>query len=295
MEVSSINHYLSDDDATYELFKSLQQQDKALAQQCYELVQGLLIQHGEYDLCLGYLGDPQSAFERIRQSWERMKAWEDQQAATRQQRVGQLEAMAKTNALFANGPVPFLPELPKFADSHFVEQTCQLIEILVGAGQSAEAEKIRDEAVAALNEPRLLSAVRDAEEKTQKQNVGQPSGAFPDDAGQTVAGLPPVVVETFPVSGARDVAPGETEIRVRFSKEMTDGSWSWSTAWENSTPESDGPPHYLDDHRTCVMKVRLEPDRTYAWWLNSEKFKNFTDQASRPAVPYLLIFQTRQN
>ena len=97
------------------LFQSLQQQDKALAQQCYELVQGLLIQRGEYDLCLGYLGDPQTAFERIRQSWERMKKWEDQQAATRQQRVEQLEAMARTNALFANGPVPFLPELPKFA------------------------------------------------------------------------------------------------------------------------------------------------------------------------------------
>jgi multisubunit Na+/H+ antiporter MnhB subunit len=115
------------------------------------------------------------------------------------------------------------------------------------------------------------------------------------DLGQTVAGLPPVVVETFPVSGARDVMPGITEIRARFSKPMADGSWSWSTAWQDSTPESVGPPHYLADQRTCVMTVRLEPGQTYAWWLNSEKFKNFTDQAGRPAVPYLLIFQTRQN
>jgi hypothetical protein len=43
------------------------------------------------------------------------------------------------------------------------------------------------------------------------------------------------------------------------------------------------------------MKVRLEPGRTYAWWLNSDKFKNFTDLAGRPAVPYLLIFQTKPN
>ena len=43
------------------------------------------------------------------------------------------------------------------------------------------------------------------------------------------------------------------------------------------------------------MKVRLEPGRTYAWWLNSDKFKNFTDRVGRPAVPYLLIFQTKQN
>jgi len=115
------------------------------------------------------------------------------------------------------------------------------------------------------------------------------------ETGRILAEQPPVVVETFPVSGARDVAPGITEIRVRFSKPMAAGSWSWSTAWENSTPESAEPPHYLADQCTCVMKVRLDPGRTYAWWLNSNKFKNFTDQAGRPAVPYLLIFQTRQN
>jgi hypothetical protein len=116
-----------------------------------------------------------------------------------------------------------------------------------------------------------------------------------DTAGQILAEQPPVVVETFPVSGARDVAPGETEIRVRFSKPMADGSWSWSTAWGNSTPELVGPPHYLADQRTCVMQVRLEPGKTYAWWLNSEQFKNFKDRVGQPAVPYLLTFQTKPN
>jgi hypothetical protein len=115
------------------------------------------------------------------------------------------------------------------------------------------------------------------------------------DHAQTVTGLPPVVVETWPVSGVRDVEPGIVEIRVRFSKEMADGSWNWSTAWENSTPESIGEPHYEADHRTCLLQVKLEPWRTYAYWLNSEKFQNFTDRAGRPAVPYLLIFQTKPN
>jgi hypothetical protein len=110
---------------------------------------------------------------------------------------------------------------------------------------------------------------------------------------QTLFEQPPVVVETFPVSGARDVPPGEAEIRVRFSKPMTGGSWSWSTAWENSTPEFIGKPRYEADGRTCVVKVKLEPGRSYAWWLNSDKFKNFTDRAGQPAVPYLLIFQTK--
>jgi len=126
-------------------------------------------------------------------------------------------------------------------------------------------------------------------------NAPPVSSQTEEDSGQIFAEQPPVVVETQPVSGARDVAPGIAEIRVRFSKPMADGSWSWSTAWQDSTPESIGEPRYGPDHRTCVLKVKLEPGRTYAWWLNSEKFHNFSDQAGRPAVPYLLIFQTKQN
>jgi len=109
----------------------------------------------------------------------------------------------------------------------------------------------------------------------------------------TVANQSPVVVETWPVAGAHDVPPGPMEIRVRFSKPMTADSWSWSTAWENSTPESAGNPHYLNDGRTCVLPVKLAPGTTYGFWLNSEKFRNFTDRDGRPAVPYLLMFSTK--
>jgi hypothetical protein len=128
-----------------------------------------------------------------------------------------------------------------------------------------------------------------------RYKLAQSTNSSAEIAAQTLAEQPPIVVETFPVSGAREVEPGVTEIRVRFSKPMADGSWSWSTAWQDSTPESVEPPHYLADQRTCVMKVRLDPGRTYGWWLNSEKFRNFTDQAGLPAVPYLLTFQTQQN
>jgi tetratricopeptide (TPR) repeat protein/predicted Ser/Thr protein kinase len=143
-----------------------------------------------------------------------------------------------------------------------------------------------------LDDPRLKSAVSDAEEKIRGQKA---KAVSVNDAILLLAEQPPVVVETYPLSGAQDVAPGETEIRVRFSKTMADGSWSWSTAWEDSTPELVGKPHYLDDHRTCVVKVRLERGKSYGWWLNSEKFKNFRDRAGQPAVPYLLTFQTKSN
>jgi RNA polymerase sigma-70 factor (ECF subfamily) len=103
---------------------------------------------------------------------------------------------------------------------------------------------------------------------------------------------PPVVVRTAPVAGSTDVDPSLTEIRVTFSKPMQDGSWSWSTWGEENYPEGTGEPRYLPDGRTCVLPVKLQPDKFYAIWLNSDKFHNFKDDTGRPAVPYLLTFVT---
>ncbi len=118
------------------------------------------------------------------------------------------------------------------------------------------------------------------------------SGVAIENAGPPFASLPPVVVQTSPVSGARDVAPGVVELSARFSKEMADGSWSWCTAWENSMPEIVEESHYRTDHRTCVIKAKLEPGKTYAAWLNNGDFNNFRDTTGTAAIPYLLIFQT---
>ncbi len=103
----------------------------------------------------------------------------------------------------------------------------------------------------------------------------------------------PVVVKTVPQAGSKDVAPGTMEVRITFSKEMMDQSWSWSTAWQNSGPEGLEKPHYDADKKTCIMKVKLEPGKTYGWWLNSERFTGFKDKQGRPSVPYLLVFKTK--
>ena len=109
----------------------------------------------------------------------------------------------------------------------------------------------------------------------------------------TVENAAPVVVKTVPTSGDTEVDPGLTEIRVTFSKDMMDKSWSWSTASKNTFPDIKGSPRYLDDHRTCVLAVKLQPGRTYATWINSGRFTNFKDRDHRPAVPYLLVFHTK--
>ncbi len=106
---------------------------------------------------------------------------------------------------------------------------------------------------------------------------------------------PPVVVSTVPESGAVSVDPSLNEIRVTFSKLMQDGSWSWSTWGEENYPETTGQPRYLADGWTCVLPVKLKPGKLYAIWLNSETFKNFKDANGQPALPYLLIFETRKS
>ncbi len=109
----------------------------------------------------------------------------------------------------------------------------------------------------------------------------------------TLDAVPPVVVKAVPEAGTDGVDPGLTEIKVTYSKDMTDGSWSWSTASKESFPPLGGKPHYDVDHRTCILPVKLAPGKTYAIWLNSGKFGNFKDKDGHSAVPYLLVFKTK--
>ncbi len=73
---------------------------------------------------------------------------------------------------------------------------------------------------------------------------------------------------------------------------MADGSWSWVKASDNTFPKLIGQPRYSLDHKTCILFVKLEPARTYAMWLNNPGYTSFMDTDHRPAVPYLLVFQT---
>jgi hypothetical protein len=109
----------------------------------------------------------------------------------------------------------------------------------------------------------------------------------------SVQSMPPVVVKTEPQSGDAKVDPAVKEIRVTFSKEMANKSWSWSNVDVDSVPESDGDIRYLEDKKTCVMPVKLQSHRTYGIWLNSENFHGFRDTKGRTAIPYLLVFETR--
>ena len=75
--------------------------------------------------------------------------------------------------------------------------------------------------------------------------------------------MPPSVVKTVPQSGDTTVDATVTkQITVTFSKEMMDGSWSWSQMSNDSFPQIVGKPKYLGDKKTCVIDVKLEPKKT---------------------------------
>jgi RNA polymerase sigma-70 factor (ECF subfamily) len=124
------------------------------------------------------------------------------------------------------------------------------------------------------------------------------SAAAQDSNEFTIAAMPPSVVKTVPQAGQTDVDPSLDQISVTFSKEMlTERMWSVVQVSKEHFPkirQTEQGTHYLNDKRTCVVPVKLEPDRTYVLWFNRGRFNSFRDSQNNPAVPYLLVFRTKK-
>lgn len=111
----------------------------------------------------------------------------------------------------------------------------------------------------------------------------------------SVKSMAPSVVKTVPQAGDTAVDPALKEITVTFSKNMkTNRMWAVCQISNETFPRTAGQIHYLSDQRTCVVPVKLEPDRTYVLWFNRGQFNSFRDTENNPSVPYLLVFKTRQ-
>jgi serine/threonine protein kinase len=172
-DVQAINHELQDDDATYALFKTVREKDPKLAGQVYGSVEPLLVSKGEYQWCLSYMGDPQGTFDSIRRGFDMERENQKRMAEMHQRTAQQMATINQQRGLTNSwSPPDTWVMMKKSAEDRFVGQTCQLIEILVAAGHKADADGIRDQAVAILDDPRLKSAVSDVEEKIQQRSLG---------------------------------------------------------------------------------------------------------------------------
>ena len=168
-EVVSINQYLQDENSTYALFNSFRDKDPDLARQCYGFVEGLLAAKGDYQYCYEHMGSPQGRFDQIHGNYEmhldNQKRMENIQQMTHEKIAEANRQHGWTNAVPPPNSTGFMKNT---AVELFVGQTRLLIEILVATGHNDDAKKIRDEALAILNDARLQSAVTDAEVKIKK-------------------------------------------------------------------------------------------------------------------------------
>ena len=170
-EVKVVSHALHQDDATYDLFTSFRDTDADLAQQCYGMVEDLLLAKGDYQWCYRHIGDPQENFDSIRQVYVFNLDCQNRLAESREQIIKMTEQMdrqhGRTNSTI-RPPPNTLPTVKKLAEDNFVNGTRNLIAILVAVDHKGDAEKIRDEAMTVLDDKRLKSAVSDAETKIKK-------------------------------------------------------------------------------------------------------------------------------
>jgi serine/threonine protein kinase len=173
-DLSSINGYLGNDTTNNVLVKTLVAKDPQLAQHMgYRTTEDAfdaLVKKSTNAASHGDTGDGQAAFGAICQQWITLKKTEVRLAKIYEQ------GQKKTDDYWAQKgqkPPAMLPPMgpPKAADSIFVDKTRQLIEILVANGHQADAENIRDQALALIDDPWLKSAVSDAQKKIQKQSA----------------------------------------------------------------------------------------------------------------------------
>jgi hypothetical protein len=198
-EVASIDRALSDEAATVALFKQICAQNPALGNYCYSVAESALLNHGEYQRCLNFIGDPQACY-----------------AAACAGLASQRDAQKRQQEFAANYQPPLkIPDQFLGATNGFISGVCQLVEILVATGQSATAENIRDQAVALVGaDPRLASALATAAETIQKvppvpatatgleKNVGDGGGLVFASNLKTFAALSPLIqVRAFTASG----------------------------------------------------------------------------------------------
>ncbi len=176
-DIQSINHQLQDDDATYDLFNAIRKGDPQLADQCRFYAAGVMFSKGEYQWCYDTMGDPQSLLSSAKGNFDREVGMAKHMAENQEKSRQQMAEFNRQHGM-TNLPLPSYPDTSGMqftsATNRFVNAVTMEIEVLLGTDHSTQAEQIRDQALAVMQDPRLESAITDAEARIQKHKAASP-------------------------------------------------------------------------------------------------------------------------
>lgn len=102
----------------------------------------------------------------------------------------------------------------------------------------------------------------------------------------------PKVIKTIPKIGAMQVNPEIQQIEVYFDQPMQKGFSC--TGGGDSFPEAAGK-SYWKNSKTFIMPVKLKPNHSYRFGINSKSYRNFKSKKGVSSMPVLFTFQTSGN
>lgn len=100
----------------------------------------------------------------------------------------------------------------------------------------------------------------------------------------------PKIVAISPAIGAVGVDPTTKQIRVTFDTPMDQSNYSF-TGGGPTFPRPNGKIRW-DDAHTCILPVKLEPNKRYEFGINSQSFKGFRSYWHIPVEPVACHFTT---
>jgi hypothetical protein len=108
---------------------------------------------------------------------------------------------------------------------------------------------------------------------------------------EAIASQRPKVIRMTPANGATGVDPNLESIQVVFDRPMKDQSWSLVGGGPHC-PESTGKPSYDSARTTWTIPVRLKPEWSYEFMLNSDSYDAFRSAEGVPLEPVTVRFET---
>jgi hypothetical protein len=133
-EIIAIHTALNKKADNIAFFKKMHQEKPKTANLVYHLLEADLLANKEYELCSHYLKNPLNKMSQY--------IWSYKSLASRTQ-----------------PGLAFLQEETSFAEKHFTQRVCELLELLVRVDRKVEADQVKEKALTVLNTPEMRAAM----------------------------------------------------------------------------------------------------------------------------------------